>query len=282
MAKKITVLDQDLKLLETEEGDYVFLPDMAKGFGEPKYLIQSWMRNRNTLDFLFYWEEAHNLNFNALEFDDLIKGVGGNTFKVSISEWIKRMSAIGLIIKGGRGGGSYAHPDIAGEFGMWLSPQFKIYLIKEFRRLKAEEAERIDSAWDFKRQLTKINYRIHTDAIRDNLIPPEIRKQKGLTGHLYATEADVLNKALFGMTAQEWRKDNTDKEGNIRDAASATQLIVLSNLESLNAEFIKLGLAQEERLERLNQTARSQLQSLIKKQKSIDKLSRGGGQKKLK
>lgn len=281
MAKKITVQGKELKLIRTEGEDYVSLPDMAKGFGEPKFLIQNWMRNRNTLDFLFYWEEAHNPNFRVVEFDYLIEGVGKNTFRISISEWIERLHAVGLLLKAGRGGGSYAHPDIAAEFGTWLSPKFKIYLIKEFRRLKVEESERKGLTWDLTRELSKINYRIHTDAIRDNLIPPEIHRHKGVAGPIYASEADTLNKALFGMTAQEWREGNVGKEGNIRDYASATQLIVLSNLESLNAEYIKLGLAQRERLERLNQTAISQMQSLVHKQKSIARLTNKGGNNEL-
>lgn len=243
-----------------ERDDYISLTDIAKvkDSDNPRYIIQNWMRNRNTIEFLGVWESLYNPNFNRVEFDTFKSQAGLNSFVMTPQKWIEATSAIGIVSKAGRYGGTYAHKEIAFEFASWISVEFKLYLVKEFERLKAEEMRRF--GWDIKRNLAKINYRIHTDAIKENLIPPELSaKQISL---VYASEADVLNMALFGMTAKEWRDSHPELKGNIRDYANVSQLVCLANLENLNAVFISEGIPQAERLARLNAIAISQMQVL--------------------
>ena len=243
-----------------ERDDYISLTDIAKvkDSDNPRYIIQNWMRNRNTIEFLGVWESLYNPDFNRVEFDAFRSQAGLNSFVMTPQKWIDATAAIGIISKAGRYGGTYAHKEIAFEFASWISVEFKLYLVKEFERLKAEEMRRF--GWDIKRNLAKINYRIHTDAIKENLIPPELSaKQISL---VYASEADVLNMALFGMTAKEWRDSHPELKGNIRDYANVSQLVCLANLENLNAVFISEGIPQAERLARLNAKAISQMQVL--------------------
>jgi hypothetical protein len=218
------------------------------------------MRNRNTVEFLGLWEFLHNENFNPLEFEGFRKEAGLNTFVLGPQKWIERVNAIGIISKSGRYGGTFAHSDIALEFANWISVEFKLYFIKEFQRVKHQHQENLD--WNVKRFLTKVNYRIHTDAIKDNLIPPHLTKAE--INLVYADEADVLNIALFGKTAKQRRDDNPDQKGNIRDYATLEQLIILANIESMNAQFIQMGMPQSQRLDVLNQTAIIQMKSLLK------------------
>lgn len=226
--------------------------------------MYSWMRNRNTLEFIGIWEQIHNLDFKGGEFETFKTQAGLNSFHLTPRKWIDATNAIGIISKSGRYGGTYAHKDIAFEFGSWLSPEFKLYLIKEFQRLKEEENQRLSLGWNLNRTLAKINYRIHTDAIKNHLIPQKLTKEQ--KNQTYASEADILNTALFGISAKEWREQNPDLNGNIRDYATIEQLLVLANLESMNAEFIRMSLSQAERLERLNQIAITQLKSLLDNQ----------------
>ncbi len=256
----INVQGSAIAILSNKDDDFISLTDMAKKFGGDD-LIYSWMRNRNTLEFLGIWEQIHNLSFKGGEFDTFKKEAGLNSFHLTPKKWIEATNAIGIQSRAGRyGGGTYAHKDLAFEFGSWLSPEFKLYLIKEFQRLKEDENLRLSLEWNLNRTLSKINYRIHTDAIKENIIPPNISKEQ--EQHIYANEADVLNVALFGKTALQWRKENTGKEGNIRDYSSIEQLLVLANLESMNAEFIRMELSQSERLKKLNIIAIQQLKSL--------------------
>jgi len=257
--KKIKVQGFEIAIISKEESDYISLTDMLRA-KDGNFFISDWLRNRNTVEFLGIWEKINNPNFNYGEFAIIKSQAGLNSYKISVKDWVEKTKAIGLKAKAGRYGGTYAHKDIAFEFGMWISPEFKIYLIKEFQRLKIEESERLVLGWDTKRMLTKINYRIHTDAIKAHIIPEKILKSD--TNKVYAGEADILNQALFGMTAKEWRDKNPKKEGNIRDYADVTQLVCLANLESLNAEFIKSSLPQNERLLKLNEIAISQMKSL--------------------
>ncbi len=224
------------------------------------FFISDWLRNRNTVEFLGIWGQIYNPIFNCGEFAIIKSQAGLNSYKISVKEWVQKTNAIGLKATAGRYGSTYAHKDIAFEFGMWISPEFKIYLIKEFQRLKDEERKQF--GWDIKRNLTKINYRIHTDAIKENLIPPALSKQQ--ITQIYANEADVLNVALFGMTAKQWRDSNPELKGKIRDYANVSQLVCLANLENLNALFINEGLSQEKRLEKLNLIAISQMELLIR------------------
>jgi len=260
--KKSTIEVQGaaITVLSKEHGDYISLTDMAKKFGDD-VLIYSWMRNRNTLELIGIWEQIHNPDFKGLEFETFRKQAGLNSFSLTPRKWIEATAAIGFQSRAGRyGGGTYAHQDIAFEFGSWLSPEFKLYLIKEFQRLKNDENRRLSLAWNLNRTLSKLNYRIHTDAIKAHLIPPEITPaQAAIT---YATEADVLNVALFGQTAKQWRDANPKFEGNMREYATVEQLLVLANIEGMNAEFIHMGLPQGERLKRLNQIAIRQMQTL--------------------
>lgn len=266
MAKKKRILNvegTDITLIVQKDADYISLTDIAKNFETGVSAIESWMRNRNTVEFLGTWEKLYNPTFNSVGFDGIKSNVGLNSFKLSAKKWITETGAIGIQSKAGRYGGTFAHKDIAIQFCYWLSPIFQLYLIKEFQRLKIQEAEEQKTTleWQVKRTLAKVNYRIHTDAVQQHLMPPRLNaKQRGI---VYASEADLLNMALFGMTAKMWRSHNIDKKGNIRDHATGEQLLVLSNLENLNAEFIKVGLDQEKRLERLNEIAIYQMKVLV-------------------
>ncbi|QOG12368.1 KilA-N domain-containing protein [Arcobacter sp. FWKO B] len=254
---KITVLDNEITILKVEEEDYISLTDMLRA-KDGDFFISDWLRNRNTIEYLGIWEKIHNPNFNYGEFAIITSQAGLNSYKLSVKEWSEKTNAIGLIAKAGRYGGTYAHKDIAFEFGMWISAEFKIYLIKEFQRLKEEELKQL--GWDIRRNLTKLNYKIHTDAIKENLIPKELTSSQ--INFVYANEADILNVALFGMTAKEWRDTNRDKKGNIRDDADVNQLVCLANMESLNAHFINEGISQKERLQKLNKIAIGQMRIL--------------------
>jgi hypothetical protein len=234
---------------------------MVKNIDNGLVLIEKWLRNKNTIEFLGTWEEIYNANFNSPEFEGIKNEAGLNRFSLSVKMWINKTNAIGVVAKAGRYGGTYAHKDIAFEFASWISPKFKLFLIKEFQRLKNDEIEKYKLGWDIKRTIVKMNYHIHTDAIKNNLIPPDISKNK--ISFIYANEADLLNTALFGVTAKEWQEQNPKQEGNMRDYATVEQLVVLANLESLNAQFIKQGLASEDRLIKLNQVAIEQLQLLL-------------------
>jgi len=271
--KLIHVEGINIKIKEMNAQKYISLTDIAKkkNSEEPRFVIINWLRNRNVVEFLGIWETIHNPNFNRIGFDTVRLSAGLNSFTISPSKWIEKTNAIGIISKSGRyESGTYAHEDIALEFASWISPEFKLYFIKEFRRLKSEESERLQLGWNVTRELVKINYKIHTDAIKENLIPPEISAKEAKI--VYATEADVLNKSLFGLTAKEWKKANSNKKGNIRDYANVSQLVVLANLESLNSELIKQKLLSEERIIKLNKTAISQMKSLINS-KGIKKLN---------
>ena len=256
---KLNVDNQIINYIKIDDEDYIYITDMLKA-KEGNFLISSWLRNRNTIEFLGIWEELHNQNFNYIEFDIIKSKAGLNNFIISVKEWVEKTNAIGIISKAGRYGGTYAHKDIAFEFGMWISPKFKLLLIKEFERLKKQEQHQLE--WNAKRELSKINYKIHTSSISHNLIPNKLNKNQ--INKIYADEADVLNMALFGMTAKEWRDNNKTLEGNMRDYASINELICLSNLESLNAVMINDGIKQPIRLERLNDIAISQIQILNK------------------
>jgi hypothetical protein len=259
--RTISVQGSVINIIDNQDSDYISLTDMVKSFGDEN-IISNWLRNRNTLEFIGVWEQLNNPDFNTLEFEGFKNQAGLNKFWISPKKWIETTRAIGMISKAGRyGGGTYAHKDIAFEFGSWLSPEFKLYLIREFQRLKEDENSRLKLEWNLQRTLAKINYHIHTDAIRENLTPQEVsRKQISLT---YASEADLLNVALFGLTAAEWRSANPTEAGNIRDHASLEQLVVLSNLESINAVLIHQGLSQGDRLKQLNQVAIMQMKSLL-------------------
>jgi len=260
--KIITVQGTNIALITKADNDYISLTDIAKNFEVGVASIESWMRNRNTVEFLGTWEKLYNADFNSVGFDGIKGNVGLNTFKLSVKKWIQETNALGIQAKTGRYGGTYAHKDIAIQFCYWLSPVFQLYLIKEFQRLKEQEAKEQKETleWHVRRTLAKVNYRIHTDAVQQHLIPPRLTPKQG--GIVYANEADLLNVALFGMTAKMWRTQNPDKKGNIRDHATGEQLLVLSNLENLNADYIGLGLGQEERLERLNEIAIYQMEVL--------------------
>jgi len=240
--------------------DFISLTDMLKA-KDGDFFISDWLRNRNTVEFLGIWESINNPNFNYGEFAIIKSHVGLNNYKISSKEWVEKTNAIGIRAKAGRYGGTYAHKDVAFEFGMWISPQFKLYLIKEFERLKSTEYQAEKLEWNTRRMITKANYRIHTDAIKDRLPKNLTTKQINIT---YANEGDVLNVALFGMTAADWRNKNKGKRGNIRDEATIQQLVVLANIESYNAEMIRDGIDQHSRLERLNIAAIAQLKSLLK------------------
>ncbi len=259
--RTITVRGSEIAIITHGNEDYISLTDMVRSFGDES-IITNWLRNRNTIEFLGIWEQINNPGFKPLEFEGFKKQAGLNSFWISAKKWIDTTDAIGLISKAGRyGGGTFAHRDIAFEFGSWLSPEFKLYLIKEFQRLKNDENSRLKLEWNLQRTLAKVNYRIHTDAIKEKLIPPALTKaQVSMT---YASEADLLNVALFGVTAKEWRDVNPKLQGNIRDHAQIEQLVVLSNLESINAVLIHQGLPQSERLKQLNAIAITQMNSLL-------------------
>ncbi|MDR2196328.1 MAG: KilA-N domain-containing protein [Gallionellaceae bacterium] len=258
--RTLTVRGAEVTVTTRHEQDYISLTDMVKNFGDES-ILYGWLRNRNTVEFLGIWEQLYNPAFNPIEFDRFKNQAGLNSFALSPTKWVEATGAIGIYAKAGRGGGTYAHKDIAFEFGSWLSPEFKLYLIREFQRLKDEEARATSLEWNFQRTLAKMNYRIHTDAIKDRLIPPQLSKAQ--MSVVYASEADLLNMALFGMTAGEWRQTNPDQSGNMRDTATLEQLVVLSNLESINAVLIHQGLAAPDRLMQLNGIAITQMRSLI-------------------
>lgn len=242
------------------EAELISLTDMLRA-KEGDFFISDWLRNRNTVEFLGVWERVHNRDFNYGEFATIRSQAGLNSYRLSVKEWVEKTGAIGLRATAGRYGGTYAHPDIAFEFAMWISPEFKVYLVQEFRRLKQDEAARESREWSFQRMLAKVNYRIHTDAIQEHLVPPALTKAQ--IQFVYASEADLLNVALFGKTAAEWRKENPKLPGNVRDHATLEQLVVLSNLESLSSVLIHQGLAAPERLRQLNAIAIVQVRSLL-------------------
>ncbi|MFM7895973.1 MAG: KilA-N domain-containing protein [Flavobacterium sp.] len=266
---KINVQGTAITILNQNENDYISLTDMVKNFDGGSSLIENWLKNKDTILFLGVWEQINNPNFNSPEFEGIKNEAGRNSFYLSAKKWIESTNAKGIIASAGRYGGTFAHKDIAFEFGSWLSPEFKLYLIKEFQRLKEDENQRLSLEWNLNRTLAKINYRIHTDAIKEHIIPESVTHKQATI--FYANEADLLNVALFGKTAQQWRTENPDKEGNIRDYATIEQLLVLANIESMNAEFIRMELPQQERLLKLNAIAIKQLQSLLAN-KDIKKL----------
>ncbi|THJ22737.1 MAG: KilA-N domain-containing protein [Nitrospira sp. CG24E] len=258
----VNVKGTAITVLVHREQDYISLTDIArhKDSERTDYLISNWLRNRNSIEFLGIWEALNNPGFNPIEFDGFRKSAGLNSFILTVKQWVERTRAIGLVSRAGRYGGTFAHKDIAFEFASWISVEFKLYLIKEFQRLKEEENSRLSLAWNLNRTLSKLNYRIHTDAIKAHLIPTQVTPaQASMT---YASEADLLNVALFGHTAVDWRRANQDKKGNVRDYAMVEQLLVLANIESMNAELIRMGLPQGERLTRLNEIAIRQMQVL--------------------
>ena len=261
--KKISVQGVEIVLYEDNNNDFISLTDIAR-HKDPEHtdsIIQNWLRNRNTIELLGFWETIYNPNFKPLEFEGFRKQAGLNSFVMTPKKWIETTNAIGITSKSGRYGGTFAHKDIALEFASWVSIEFKLYVIKEFQRLKDDENNRLKLEWNLQRTISKINYQIHTDAIKENLIPKEITKQQA--SFVYANEADLLNVALFGITAKEWRDKNSDKNGNIRDFATLEQLVVLSNMESINALLIQQGLTQSERLIQLNKVAITQMKSLL-------------------
>lgn len=265
MAKNITinVKGTEVLLLSKDSREYISLTDIAryKNPNEPKDVVKNWMRSRSTIEFLGLWEKIHNPDFKGVEFDTFMYQAGSNSFVLSPSKWIETTSSIGIISKPGSGGGTFAHKDIAFEFASWVSSEFKLYLLVEFQRLKEDENDRLKQEWNLQRTLSKINYRIHTDAIKDQLIPQTITKAQA--AFVYASEADLLNVALFGITAKQWRETNPGKEGNIRDHAELEQLVVLTNLESINSVLIRQQLTSGERLVKLNEIAITQMKSLL-------------------
>ena len=254
---KIDVKGLAVTVVKVNSEDYISLTDMMRS-KDGEFFFHNWLRNRNTVEFLGTWEKVYNPNFNSVEFDRIKSRAGLNNFRISAKEWTEKTRAIGIVSKAGRYGGTYAHKDIAFEFAMWISPEFKVYLIREFQRLKEEEQKHV--GWTAKRELSKLNYRIHTDAIKQNLIPVEVSEKQ--ISFIYANEADILNVAMFGMTAKQWREANPDLKGNIRDYATINELICLSNMENINAVLINDGVPQGERLIKLNQIAIQQMQVL--------------------
>lgn len=267
MAKRTSIIVEqvEVSIVRHDGLEYISLTDIAKKFGEARIVIQNWMRARNTIHFLGVWETLNNSNFNRIEFDALLAESGTNAFSMSPSRWVEQTNAKGMVTKMGRSsGGTYAHKDLALGFCYWVSPPFQLYLLQEFQRLKEKEAQeqKLSLDWDLKRTLAKINYTIHTDAVKNNLLPPIITDAYQ-TGIVYASEGDLLNVALFGMTAKDWKTANPTLKGNMRDYATAEQLLVMANLESLNAHLIKEGLPQYERLKKLNEVAMYQMSLLV-------------------
>ena len=245
------------------ENEYISLTDIAKyrNDNDPRFVIQNWMRNRNTVEFLAVWEELHNPDFNRVQFEAVRSEAGLNRFVMTPTKWIEQTNAIGIVSKAGRyGGGTYAHSDIAMAFATWISPEFQLYIMKDYRRLKQDENSRFSLDWNLNRALSKVNYRIHTDAVKENLIPPELTPEQ--IAYTYASEADLLNVALFGQTAKQWKNNNPGKKGNVRDDANLNQLLVLANMESYNAIMIKQGKTQVERMNLLHELAVQQMTSL--------------------
>jgi hypothetical protein len=269
--KKINVQGLDIVLYEDNQQDIISLTDIArfKNPAEPKDVVKNWMRSRTTIEFLGLWEQLNNPDFKGVEFDSFLYEAGSNSFTLSPSKWIEATNAKGVVSRQGKNGGTFAHKDIAFEFASWISASFKLYLIKEFQRLKDDENNRLQLDWNLQRTISKINYQIHTDAIKESLVPKAVTSQQA--SYVYASEADLLNVALFGITAKEWRDANPGKAGNIRDYASLEQLVVLSNMEGINALLIKQGLPQGSRLLQLNLVAITQMKSLIES-KAIKRL----------
>lgn len=260
---KINVEGSEISIIAIDNRDYISLTDMVRNVENGVALIEKWLRNKNTIEFLGIWEEMYNANFNSTEFEGIKNEAGFNRFILSVKQWVNKTNSIGIIAKAGRYGGTYAHKDIAFEFASWVLPYFKLYLIKEFERLKEEEQKQL--GWDIKRNLAKINYKIHTDAIKNNLVPEKLSKER--INYIYASEADILNVALFGMTAKEWRESNPELKGNMRDYADISQLVCLSNLENLNAVFINEGMDATERIEKLNAIAIEQMRILTESER---------------
>ncbi len=261
--KKIEVIVRDIALYTIKSDDYISLTDMARyrDGDRTNYIIQNWMRTRSAIEFCGLWEQLNNTNFKGIEFDAFKNESGSNSFALTPQRWIESTNAIGIISKSGRYGGTFAHRDIAFEFATWISAEFKFYLINEFQRLKEDENNRQQLDWNLHRTIAKVNYTIHTDAIKERLIPDQLTTKQ--TSMIYASEADILNMALFGKTAAVWRAENNQIKGNMRDDATLEQLVVLSNLESINAVLIRQGLLQSERLKQLNQIAITQMTSLV-------------------
>lgn len=272
--QKIEVQGTPITIYKGDSDDYISLTDIAryKDSANTDDIIKNWLRNRNTIELLGFWEQMYNPDFKPVEFDGFRKQAGLNSFVLTPKRWIETTNAIGIISKSGRYGGTFAHKDIAFEFASWISIEFKLYIIKEFQRLKEEESNRLQIEWNFQRTLAKINYKIHTDAIKENLIPQELNNNQ--TSLVYASEADVLNMALFGMTAKQWRDSTPNEKGNLRDTATIQQLVILSNLESINAMLIEQTIPQNERLVQLNKIAISQMKSLVENQ-SVKQLGNG-------
>lgn len=268
--KKITIQGAEISIISQKQDDYISLTDMARSQMQEAVIIK-WLSLKSTIEYLGEWEILYNPDFNYTEFGTIKNASGSNNFVLSVKHWIENTGAIGINAKAGRYGGTYAHKDIAFHFGMWISPKFQLLLVKEYQRIKTDENDRLKLEWNLQRTLAKVNYHIHTDAIKENLIPSELTRKQ--ISFVYANEADLLNVALFGKTALQWRGENPDSEGNIRDAANIEQLVVLSNMESINAVLIRQGLPQFERLVQLNKIAIAQMTSLVnaKSQNSIKK-----------
>lgn len=260
---KINVEGSEISIIAIDNRDYISLTDMVRNVENGVALIEKWLRNKNTIEFLGIWEEMYNANFNSTEFEGIKNEAGFNRFILSVKQWVNKTNSIGIIAKAGRYGGTYAHKDIAFEFASWVSPYFKLYLIKEFERLKEEEQKQL--GWDIKRNLAKINYKIHTDAIKNKVVPEKLSKER--INYIYTSEADILNVALFGMTAKEWRENNPELKGNMRDYVDISQLVCLSNLENLNAVFINQGMDATERIEKLNAIAIEQMRILTESER---------------
>lgn len=259
-SKKIKIGGKEISIISQKQDDYISLTDMAKSQMQEAIIIK-WLTLKSPIEYIGEWEALYNPDFNYTEFGTIKNTAGSNNFVLSVKNWIEATNAIGITAKAGRYGGTYAHKDIAFHFGMWISPKFQLLLVKEYQRLKEDENDRLKLEWNLQRTLAKVNYHIHTDAIKENLIPKEITKQQA--SFVYANEADLLNVALFGITAKEWRDNNSNKKGNIRDYATLEQLVVLSNMESINALLIGQGLSQGDRLMQLNKIAITQMRSLI-------------------
>ena len=266
--KIISIEGKEIAIISMVNDEYISLTDMAKSQMQEAIIIK-WLSLKSTIEYIGEWESLYNVDFNYTEFGTIKNEAGSNNFVLSVKQWTEQTYAKGIIAKAGRYGGTYAHKDIAFHFGMWISPKFQLLLVKEFQRLKQDENERLNLSWNLQRTLSKVNYTIHTDAIKENLIPKELTKQQ--IGYVYANEADLLNVSLFGITAKEWRTANPEAEGNIRDAANIEQLVVLSNMESINGLLIHQGIKQSERLKQLNHTAITQMKSLLAN-KSFKKL----------
>ena len=278
---KTIAKDTEITVLSVgSSDDFISLTDIAKHKNpdEPNVVVANWLRNRNTIEYLGIWEYLNNPDFKPLEFEGFMSQAGANAFTLSPKKWVESVNATGMMVKSGRGGGTYAHKDIAFKFASWISAEFELYIIKDYQRLKTDENSRISLDWNVNRILAKVNYRIHTDAIKENLIPPELTSWQ--KSHVYANEADLLNTVLFGISAYEWRKKNPDKDGNMRDHATIEQLLVLANLENVNALFIGQGMPQAERMDALYSIAKSQMEAIVRT-KSLANLKTLSGEAKI-